>query len=125
MAQQPNLNLFTYTDEGGKVWNKRGELDPAVNAIDGSTPLTAGAPLWPPLTRRMQPRRGLFQDPVTRRTSTIIVYTHAAGQALVATPPTLSRFIQGNTAAVPYTFVGLLPEKQPKIRTSINLADHA
>lgn len=124
VANQRNFQVFTYTDDNGTVWNKRGELDAAVNAIDGSSALTAGAPVWPHSSRRFHTRQAIFQDPTTFRTKRIIVYTAAAYAALSGTS-TLAVNVPGNAGAVTYTLAEKVPEKQPIGHATRQLADHA
>jgi hypothetical protein len=123
-ANQRNFQTFTYHDDSGTVWNKRGEQDAAKNALDGSSALTAGAPTWPALSRRYKPREAVFQDPATFRTAKIVIYTTAAAAALTGSS-TLAVNVPGETAAVTYGFTGISPEKRPKVAASRQLADHA
>ena len=122
-ANQPNFQVFTYTDDNGAVWNKRGELDTAVNAIDGSTPLTAGARVFPRRSKRYHTREVVFQDPTTFRTKKIVVYTVAAFAALTGAS-TLAVSIQGATAAITYNLSEKIAEKQPVGKSTRQLADH-
>ncbi len=122
-ANQVNFQVFTYTDDNGAVWNKRGELDTAVNAIDGSTALTAGARVWPRRTRRYHTREVIFQDPTTFRTKRIVVYTAAAFAALTGAS-TLAVNVPGNTAAVTYNLSDKIPERQPVGKATRQLTDH-
>jgi len=122
-ANQRNFQLFTYTDEAGHTWNKRGAMDTALNAIDGSTAFTPGAVTWPRESRRYQARAALFQDPQTFRTVKAIMYTHAAAAALTGAS-TLAVSVPGETTSVSYAFAGLVPEKQPKTKAARQLADH-
>ncbi len=124
VAEQKNFGLFTYLDDNGQSWNKRGELDAIRNAVDGSTAFGAH-PAWGAESRRHRVRKGIYQDPTTLRTKTIIVYTPTAAAALVPGTSTLSFKVEGNTAAVVYTYEGLIPEHQPKQKASVNLVDHA
>lgn len=122
-AEQKNFGLFTYVDDQGVSWNKRGEKDAIRNAVDGSAAFGAN-PYWVE-SNRHQVRRGLYQDPTTFRTKTVILYTAAAAAALTPGTDTLSFHVEGNTAAVSYTYAGLIAERQPKVKAVNNLADHA
>lgn len=122
-ATQPNFATFTYVDNAGHSWNKRGLLDTAQNAIDGSTPFNAGNPTWPRKSRRYSPREAVFQDPTTLRTRTAVIYTSAAAAALTGTS-TLAVAIQGEATPISYNFTGLNPERVPKVKTSGHLIDH-
>ncbi len=123
MANQLNYQVFTYHDDNAVVWNKRGELDAAVNAIDGSAALTAGAPVWPRRTRRYHTREAVFYDPTTFRTKKIIVYTAAAFAAITGAS-TLAVNVPGNAAAVTYNLLEKVAEKQPVGHATRQLADH-
>ena len=123
MPQQPNFQYFTYVDDNGTTWNKRGELDPSRNAIDGSAALTAGAPVWRD-TPSMRVRRVIMQDPATFRTKTLIIYTAAAFAAI--TGSTTAAFpIEGTTISINYALSQKIGEKQPVAKPSRNLEDHA
>lgn len=122
-ANQRNSNLFTYTDGNGTVWNKRGPIDTAINAIDGSSALTAGAPVWTD-TKKRRCRKAVFFDPTTFRTIRFPVYTAAAFTAITGST-TLAVTVPGETAAVTYSLSEKIEEKQPVAKTSRNLADHA
>lgn len=123
-AEQKNFGLFTYVDNNGVSWNKRGELDAVRNAVDGSTAF-GGHPAWGAESPRHRVRKGVYQDATTFRTKTIILYTAAAAAALTPGTSTLTFKVEGNTAGVVYTYQGLIDEKQPKPGASRNLADHA
>jgi hypothetical protein len=123
-ANQTNFQIFSYTDDNAAVWNKRGELDASVNALDGSTVLTAGKPLWPRASARYHTRYAVFQDPTTFRTKRIVVYTPAAFAALTGAS-TLNVNVPGNVAAVSYTLIEKIAEKQPVAHSTRQLADHA
>lgn len=123
-ADQKNFSRFTYVDNNGLSWNKRGELDAVRNAVDGSA-AAGGHPEWGAESRNHSVRKGLYVDSTTFRSKTIILYTAAAAAALTPGTSTLSFHVEGNTAAVVYTYGGLIPERQPKSTPSRNLADHA
>jgi len=123
-ADQKNFGLFSYTDNNGQVWNKRGELDAIRNAVDGSTAF-GGHPAWGAESARHKVRKGLYVDSTTFRSKTIILYTPAAAAALTPGTSTLAFHVEGETGTVTYTYAGLIPEVQPKAIASRNLADHA
>lgn len=122
-ANQRNSNLFTYVDGNGTTWNKRGPIDTAINAIDGSAALTAGAPVWIDSKKR-RCRKAVFFDPSTFRTVRFPVYTAAAFTAITGAT-TLAINVPGETAAVTYSLSEKIEEKQPVAKTSRNLTDHA
>lgn len=121
-ANQPNFNYFTYTDDNAAVWNKRGEVDTARNALDGSSALTAGARVWID-SKRMKARHAIFQDPTTFRTVRVLIYTPTAFAALTGAS-TIAVSVEGETAAVTYNLAQKVSEKQPVAKTSRQLADH-
>src|SRR5262252_994814 len=111
MAQDSrNSNLFKYVDDNGTTWNARGELQTAVNAIDGSTALQAGAPVWIDTGRR-QTRKAVFFDPATFRTKRVVVFTAAAFTAITGSS-TLSVPVPGSSTNVTYSLSQKIPEKQ-------------
>lgn len=122
-ADQPNSNLFTYVDDDGNTWNKRGPINTAINAIDGSTALTAGARLWLDGKAR-RARRAVFFDPTTFRTVSFPVFT-AAAFAAITSATTLALHVPGNTATVTYSLTAKKAEHVRQSKTSRNLADHA
>lgn len=123
-ANQRNFQMFTYTDNNANVWNKRGVLDAAINAIDGSSALTAGARVWPKRTRRYHTREAVFFDPTTFRTVRFPVYTAAAFAAITGAS-TLAVNVPGEVAAVTYNLSEKIDEKQPVGKATRQAADHA
>lgn len=123
-AEQKNFGNFTYIDDNGTSWNKRGELDAVRNAVDGSAAPGAN-PVWGTETARHKTRKAIYEDPTTFRTKTCIIYTPTAFAALTINSSTLTFKVEGNTAGVVYTLVDLVGEKRPGGRTPRNLADHA
>lgn len=121
-ANQRNFQVFTYVDDNAVTWNKRGTLDTAINAIDGSAALTGGAPVWID-TPRKKTRMAVFQDPTTFRTVRIVVYTSAAFAALTGAS-TLAVNVPGETAAVTYNLAEKIAEKQPVGKATRQLTDH-
>lgn len=122
-ANQKNSNLFTYTDNNGTTWNKRGPIDTAINAIDGSSALTAGAPLWTD-SKSKRCRKAVFFDSTTFRTVRFPVYTTAAFAAITGST-TLAVNVPGETGTVSYALAEKIDEKQRVAKTSRNLPDHA
>lgn len=122
-ANQRNFQVLTYVDSNGTTWNKRGVLDSAINAIDGSAALTAGAPVWID-TKRKQTRKVVFVDPTTFRTVKFTVYTTAAFNAITSAT-TLNVNVPGETAAVTYSLSEKIGEKQPVAKGTRQLPDHA
>ena len=122
MANQINYQVFTYVDDNAKTWNKRGQLDTAQNALDGSTALTAGASVWPHATRRYHTRYAIFFDPQTFRTRRAVIYTPTAFAALTGAS-TLAVNVPGDTAVRNYSLGQKVAEKQPTGKGTRQLAD--
>lgn len=122
-ANQRNYQMFTYTDDNGNVWNKRGTVDAAINAIDGSSALTAGARVWEN-HGRYRCRQAVFFDPTTFRSVRFPVYTAAAFAAITGAT-TLAVTVPGETATVTYSLSAKEPERQPVAKAARQLADHA
>lgn len=122
-SNEKNSNLFTYVDNNGTTWNKRGPIDTATNAIDGSTALTAGAPIWFDSPKRRRCRKAVFYDPVTFRTVRFPVYTSAAFAAITGAT-TLAVNVPGLSTTVTYSLAQKIDEKQEVAKTSRNLPDH-
>lgn len=126
MAREANnFGLFTYVDDLGKSWNKRGEIDAVRNAVDGSAP--AGANLgWGRSTRRHQARAVVYRDLTTYRTKKVTIYTPAALALIVLGTSTLTFYIPGDATGVIYTASGYIPDKQQGATpTTAGLPQHA
>jgi len=122
-ADQRNFQLFTYVDDNGVSWNKRGELDAARNAVDGNAPF-GNHPNWGRVTSRHKPRTIIYQDATTFRTKEVIFYTSAAYN-LVALGDIIAFHVEGEVAAVNYAAIRKVPERQPAAAGTRQLADHA
>lgn len=125
-AEQRNYQYFTYIDDNGTSWNKRGNNDPWCAGIDGHANFTAtvGTPIWDKSTRKFHPRRAVFQDATTFRTVSCTVYT-AAAYAAITPATTISVMPPGEATAVVYSLSEKIGEKQPVAKASRQLADHA
>src|SRR5436190_24390834 len=98
-ADQKNFQLFKYVDDNGVSWNKRGEDNAALNAVNGSAALGA-FPVWED-SPRMKVRTITYRDPTTFRQKKVIFYTAAAFAAVVVGTDTLALHVEGNSATVP------------------------
>jgi hypothetical protein len=123
-ADQKNFQLFTYVDDNGVSWNKRGELDAARNAVDGNAAFGAH-PNWGRETSRHATRKIIYVDPTTFRSKRVVFYTAAAYNAVVVGTDTLAFHVEGETATVAYTASKKVPERQPAAIGTRQLADHA
>lgn len=122
-ADQKNFQLFTYVDDSGVSWNKRGELDAARNAVDGNAAF-GNHPNWGAETRRHSVRKIIYQDPTTFRTKRVIFYT-AAAFAAVALGDIIAFHVEGEVATVDYSAIKKVAERQPAAAGTRQLADHA
>jgi hypothetical protein len=122
-ADQPNFQLFTYVDDNGVSWNKRGESGGPAAAVDGHAVFGAH-PNWGRETSRHATRKIIYQDPTTFRTVRTIMYTPTA-YAAVALGDIIAVHVQGETATVNYSAIKKVPERQPGAAASRQLADHA
>ena len=123
-ADQKNFSLFTYVDNSGQAWNKRGEVDAIRNAVDGNA-AAGGHPGWGRETRRHSTRKIIYVDPTTFRKKTVIFYTAAQAAAITIGTSTLSFHVEGETAPVVYTASKAVPERLPSATAGPQLADHA
>jgi hypothetical protein len=123
-ADQKNFQLYTYVDDNGVSWNKRGELDAARNAVDGNAAFGAH-PNWGAETTRHSVRKIRYSDPTTFRSKNVIFYTAAAYAAVVIGTDVLAFHVEGETATVNYQAAKKIPERQPQALGSRQLADHA
>lgn len=121
-ADQKNFQNFLYVDDNAVHWTKRGEAEAVRAAVDGSAP-GAGDPTWLD-GPRMRARRVIYQDATTFRTKSVLVYT-AAAFAAITLGSTISFPVEGETAAVSYSAIKKLGEKQPSRGAARQLADHA
>lgn len=124
-ADQKNFKLFTYVDNSGTSWNKRGEDSTVLAAVNGVA--ASGAhPNWARETRRHSTRKILYVDLTTFRKKYVIFYTAAAAAAVVLGTDVLAFHVEGETGTVNYTATKFIPERQPSASSlSTQLADHA
>lgn len=121
-GNEKNFAYFTYVDDGGTSWNKRGESGGAGTAVDGHAAAVGTQPLWHE-TRRNSVRKCRAQEPTTGRTVEFIVYTTAAFAA-INLGDTVAVAEPGDATAVNYTVVDLIGEhKQGVPAFSHHLAD--
>ena len=123
-ADQRNFQLYTYVDDNGVSWNKRGELSAPRNAVDGNAAF-GNHPNWGRETRRHSVRKIRYMDPTTFRTKEVIFYTAAAYAAVVIGTDVLAEHVEGNAATVNYTATKKIPERSPAAAGTRQLADHA
>jgi hypothetical protein len=123
-ADQKNFALFTYVDNDGISWNKRGEVNSARQAIDGNA--APGAhPNWGRSTRRHKARSITYVDGTTFRKVEVVFYTAAAFAAVVKGTDTIAVHVEGESATVAYTASKKNDEKSASATSGPQLADHA
>jgi hypothetical protein len=123
VAMQKNFQLFTYVDDDGTSWNKRGEDNAVLNAVNGSSAFGAN-PVWEDSGRR-RARSITYRDATTFRTRKVIFYTAAAFAAIAVGTDTLALMVEGNVGAATYTAYKKNAEKSPSVGSARQLADHA
>lgn len=121
-AVQRNFQNFTYTDDNGVTWTKRGETGDGREAVDGNAAV-AGHPTWID-GPRMRARSIVYQDSTTFRTKRVLFYTSAAFSA-VAIGDIIAFKVENLTTGVNYAAVKKQAEKQPSRAAARQLADHA
>jgi hypothetical protein len=123
-ADQPNIQLFTYVDDSGTSWNKRGSDGGPAAGVDGHAAFGAH-PNWGRETRRHSVRKIIYQDPTTFRTLTAIFYTAAAWNAVALGTDTIAVHVPGEVATVAYTATKRVPERSPAAKSARQDVDHA
>jgi hypothetical protein len=121
-ATQKNFQNFTYTDDNGVTWTKRGETGDGREAVDGNAAVAAH-PTWKDGARQ-KARSIIYQDSTTFRTKRVLFYT-AAAFAAVAIGDIIAFKVEGEATAVNYAAIKKQAEKQPSRAASRQLADHA
>jgi hypothetical protein len=121
-AVQKNFQNFTYTDDNGVTWTKRGETGDGRQAVDGNAAV-AGHPTWTD-SPRMKTRSIIYTDATTFRTKRVIFYT-AAAFAAVALGDIIAFMVEGESVAVNYAATKKQGERQPSRSAARQLADHA
>lgn len=115
---QKNFQLFTYVDDNGTSWNKRGEDGGAAAAVDGHAVFNATQPPWED-HGRMKVRRIIYTDSTTGRTVDPIFYTPTAFNA-VALGDILAVDVAGLATTINYSASKKVPERQPSRRAALN-----
>jgi hypothetical protein len=118
---QKNFQLYSYTDDNGDAWNKRGESGGAAAGVDGHSTFNAANRTWIDSSRQ-KVRRIIYTDATTGRTIDPIFYTSAAYDG-VALGDTLAVQVEGLATTVDYTASKKVPEKQPSRRAARQLPD--
>lgn len=107
---QKNFRYFTYVDDGGTSWNKRGEDGGAATAVDGHAAAVASQPVWEE-TARNRVRKIRYMDAATGRTIDPIFYT-AAAYAAVALGDIVAVNVAGLATTVNYAAVQKMGERK-------------
>lgn len=109
-GNRKNFAYFTYVDDDGVSWNKRGESGGAGTAVDGHAAPDPANPIWEERPNNTV-RKIIYMDPATGRTVHIIFYT-AASYAAVARGDVVSVGVPGNVANINYAAVQKVPERK-------------
>lgn len=107
---QKNFTYFTYVDDDGVSWNKRGESGGAGDAVDGHAAAVASQPVWEERPGNTV-RKIIYMDSTTGRTVHIIMYT-AAAYAAVARGDIVAVQVAGLATTVNFAAVQKVPEKK-------------
>ncbi len=118
---QKNFTLQLYVDDDTAQWNLRSEIGGAASAVDGHAAKDTSKPVWV-TSFRNRPRRVIYQDSVTLRTVSPIIFTPAAFAA-IAKGVILAVQVAGLATTVNYEAVQKVAEKKAGTRSSPNLAD--
>jgi len=110
---QKNFRYFTYVDDSGVDWNKRGEDGGAAAAVDGHAASVASQQVWHE-TRHNHVRKIRYMDSATGRTVDPIFYTSTAYNA-VALGDIIAVQVAGLATTVNYTAVQKLGEHRQGI----------
>lgn len=123
MATQRNWNYFTYVSDDGTTYNIRAAVEWAAVAAHGLAARTAGAPRYI-ASKQQSPRKFIYRDPTTGRSTQGPVGTAAAYTA--ATQGDTEDFpVPGNALPVTYELVKQVPERVPTTIVGTQLPDHA
>lgn len=122
MANQKNLQWYRYITDGGVNMALMADVDWGANAASGLANFNSADPPFGPHTRTHTPRKAVYRDPITFRTTIHPVGTTAAMAAL---PSTIQVFVPGNVAAVTYNLSRRVAEKLRVPQASSHLVDHA
>lgn len=107
---QKNFTFFTYVDDDGVSWNKRGESGGAGDAVDGHAAADPANPVWEERPNNTV-RKIIYMDGTTGRTVHLIFYT-AAAYAAVARGDIVSVAVAGSATNVNYAAVQKIPERK-------------
>lgn len=107
---QKNFRYFTYVDDAGVSWNKRGEDGGAAAAVDGHAAAVSSQPVWEEGPRN-RVRKIRYMDSTTGRTVDPIFYT-AAAYAAVALGDIIAVDVAGEATAVNYAAIQKIGERK-------------
>jgi len=122
MAVQRNWNYYTYESDDGTTYNIRATVEWAAVGAHGLAARTSGAPRYI-ASKQQQPRKVIYQDATTGRTTSGPVGT-AAAYAALDLGDTSSVIVPGNVSGVTYDLVKKVGERVPRSIVGPQLADH-
>lgn len=122
-ATQRNWNYYTYVSDDGTTYNIRAAVEWAAVAAHGLAARTNGAPRYI-ASKQQQPRRVIYRDSTTGRSTQGPIGTSAAYTA-IALGDTEDFMVPGLATAVSYAAVKKVAERVPVTIVGPQLADHA
>jgi hypothetical protein len=123
-AVQRNWDYYTYESDDGTTYNIRAAVEWAAVAAHGLAARTTGAPRYI-ASKQQQPRRVIYRDSTTGRSTQGPIGT-AAALAAISLGDTASFNVPGLATTVSYAAVKKAPERVPTtILGAPGLADHA
>jgi len=122
MATQRNWNYYTYESDDGTTYNIRATVEWAAVGAHGLAARTTGAPRYI-ASKQQSPRKVIYQDATTGRTTQGPVGT-AAAYAALDIGDTTSVIVPGNALGVTYDLVKKVGERVPRSIVGVQLVDH-
>lgn len=122
-AVQRNWNYYTYESDDGTTYNIRAAVEWAAVAAHGLAARTSGAPRLI-ASRQQRPRKVIYRDPTTFRSTSGPIGT-AAAYAAIDLGDVVAFSVPGLTGTVNYEAVKKVPESVPTTIVGQPLLDHA
>ena len=122
-AAQRNWNYYTYASDDGTTYNIRASEEWAANTATGLSARTTGAPRYI-ASGQQQPRKFIYRDPTTFRTTSGPVGTSTAFAA-AALGDIVAVSVPGLATTVNYSLVKKVGERVPVTEVGRQDIDHA
>jgi len=123
-ATQRNWNYYDYVSGDGQTYSIRASEEWAAVAAHGLTLTTTARPRYI-ASAQQRPRKALYRDNTTFRTTSGPVGTSADWDALTLTTDTITVAVPGLATGVTYNLLKKIPEKIPVISVGRQDPDHA